>query len=338
MKSCFIVNYWADSKEKADMVVDSIKQLKKTGRDVIYTSLRSIDQKISDESRYSLFSNSNDLIHFMDMLEADIPFQTTTSYETENFKFYSRPLNSKDVSYCVSEQLINSFKTAKSMGYTHCHFIVGDCFITDEELYLFDFIEKACSLLNKRAYFDDISKKFGLAYSGVYFYSEADFFISNFVSNKTKREYLKKYSNPGGLFAFEQILYKNFIGKSEYILSGNNDSFDFGPVLPFNTSRMDMVQSYNSDTQYHVVPLDSVYCVIVNSKEPEITKFKIVIDEAEIENSVATDSFLYLKTDKKSFNLKIFKNGIVDFEHYMTEEKLKKIANQCFFDTNKRSI
>ena len=48
---CFIINYWADTDEKIDMVINCIKQLKKTGRDIIYTSLYPIDKKISELSK-----------------------------------------------------------------------------------------------------------------------------------------------------------------------------------------------------------------------------------------------------------------------------------------------
>ena len=40
MKSCIIVNYWADDIEKTDVVIKCLNQLKKTNIDLIYTSIK----------------------------------------------------------------------------------------------------------------------------------------------------------------------------------------------------------------------------------------------------------------------------------------------------------
>ena len=119
MKSCFIINYWADTDEKVDMIVNCIKQLKKTGRDVIYTSLCPIDKRISNETSFSIFSNNNKLITAIDLLDSDIIIRNNANYNTNDFKFYSLPLNWNGVQYAVHEQMLISFKMIKSLGYTH---------------------------------------------------------------------------------------------------------------------------------------------------------------------------------------------------------------------------
>jgi hypothetical protein len=49
MKKCIVVNYWADTEEKILMVLDCIKQLKKIGLDIVYTSLCEVDERISNQ-------------------------------------------------------------------------------------------------------------------------------------------------------------------------------------------------------------------------------------------------------------------------------------------------
>lgn len=344
MKSCFVVNYWADTDEKVQMVVDCLKQLKKTGKDIIYTSLYPIDKRISNETNFSIFSNTNDLISTFDLLDSDVPLVRTVGFYTKTFNFFSRPLNWDGVSYTVCEQLTTNFKMLKSLGYTHCHFTVGDCFIVDNELDNFAVVEKACSLLNKKAYFDDISEKFKDAFSGVYFYADIDFFLENFTTPKTKQEHIEKYVLEDEPICFEQILKYHFKNKEKYLLLGNNDSFELNTVSLFKESNVDIIKSFNSRTEYHIVPLELVHgvkdtsYVFVISREPQITNFKIYVDEEVEESNLGIEEFSYLKINKKEFYLKVLKNDIIDFEGMITERRLNRIHSYAFFDAHKRNI
>lgn len=344
MKSCFVVNYWADTDEKVEMVVDCIKQLKKTGRDVIYTSLCPIDKRISNETNFSIFSNTNELLTLFNLLDSNVHLTNNVSYSTSDFRFFSIPLNWKGVQYAVHNQLSTNFKMLKSLEYTHCHFLVGDCIISDSELSTFDIVEKSCTLLNKKAYFDDIGEKFHKAYSGIYFYSDVDFFISNFLPFKTKEDYVAAYQSGDGLLCFEQVLKYNFENQEKYLLLGNNDSWDLGPLSLFKESNIDIVESFNSKTDYHIIPLELVQgikefsYVFVTSREQELTNFKIYVDDELEEANILFGEFCYFKTKKEQFYLKILKNDTVDFEEMITEERLNKIHNYSFFDANKRNI
>ena len=344
MKSCFIVNYWADTDEKVDMVVNCIKQLKKTGRDIIYTSLYPIDEKISNETTYSVYSNTNEFIDLFDLLESKSALVNTVSYNSPDFRFFSTPLNWKGVSYAVCEQLITNFKMLKSLEYTHCHFLVGDCIISDNELELFTTIEKTCSLLNKKAYFDDISEKFSEGYSGIYYYSDINFFLTNFTTAKTKQKHLERYSTENGLLCFEQILKYHFRNQEKYLLLGNNDSWEFRPLLLFKESEIDIIKSFNSKSEYHIVPLEliqdvkDISYVFVISREPQLTSFSIHVDDEVEKQVVEQNSFMYFKTNKKQFYLKILKDEVLEFERIVTEDNLKRIHSYAFFDANKRTV
>lgn len=344
MKPCFIINYWADTDEKINMIVNCIKQLKKTNLDIIYTSLCPIDRRISDETNFSIFSNNNDLLSLFDLLDSDITLINNVSYNSVDFKFFSIPINWKGVQYAVHDQLITNFKTVKSLGYTHCHFIVGDCFITDNEIDNFKIIEKACLLLNKKAYFDDITEKFSEAYSGIYFYSDIDFFLSNFKQQFSKKEYINYYNSNEGLLCFEQILKHHFKSKEKYLLLGNNDSFELGHLSIFKESKIDIITSFNNTTNYHIIPLEltpgikDISYIFVTSKEIEPTNFKIYVDNEVEEGIIEYDNFLYFKINKNQFHLKILKNDKVDFDEMITEHRLQRIHSYSFFDTNKRNI
>ena len=176
MKKCFVVNYWADTDEKVLMVLDCINQLKKLDLDIIYTSLCEVDERISNSVTHTLYSNQNDLISIFDLFKNEsIRVINTNSFVCDKFNFYSIPLNWRDVSYSVSTQLTTNFKKLIELGYTHCHFMVGDCIISDSELEVFNTISKTCEITNKKSYFDDISNRY-TGFGSIYFYTDINFF------------------------------------------------------------------------------------------------------------------------------------------------------------------
>jgi hypothetical protein len=189
-----------------------------------------------------------------------------------------------------------------------------------------------------------IGEKFHKAYSGIYFYSDISFFTSNFPSFKTREDYITAYKNEDGLLCFEQVLRYNFESQKKYLLLGNNDSWDLGPLSLFKESKIDIIESFNSRTDYHIIPLELVSgikefsYVFVTSREKELTNFKVYVDDELEEANILFGEFCYFKTKKEQFYLKILKNDIVDFEEMITEERLNKIHNYSFFDVNKRNI
>jgi hypothetical protein len=345
MKTCFVVNYWADTEEKVDMVVECIRQLKKTGKDVIYTSLYPIDRRISNETEFSIYARENEMITLFDLIDNDVELHNNTSYETHNFKFFSRSLNWKDVGYAVTKQFATNFRVLHSVGYTHIHFINGDCIISDSELAVFDFIETACKMMNKKAYFEDITKKFTHAYSGIYFYSEVSFFLKNFPFYETKKQYISSYSNVKNFVCFEEILKIHF-GESclDHLLLGNNDSYEFGHLMMFKDSKIDIVSSYNANSSYHIIPyyrqdnsVERNYIFVVSNEATEC-KFSIYVDQDVEESILEYNGYLAFKTEKKEFNLKITKGEEIVFDQYITKETLRKIQSYSFFDAYKKNI
>ena len=337
MKSCFIVNYWADTDEKVEMVVNGMLQLKKTGRDIIYTSLCPIDKKISEISTYSIFHNKNDLISLFDLLDNGVTLSHNTSLDTNSFRFFSTSLDWKDVGFSVSTQLVNNLKVLKSLGYTHFHFFVGDCFVTDEELDVFSHIEQSCQLYNKKAYFDDLTHRFD-GYGAIYFSSDINFFLEHFLPVSTKDNFIKTNAGGTGIFCFEKILKNCFEGYSKDLLLGKNDSDSFGHSVLFKTSKLDIVSTYNTKTEYHILPnIDySLSYIFIVSRED--ANYVTYIDDEVYEQYLPNANWCYYVTDKKQFNFKIVKNGIVAFEERITNERLKRIHSYTFFDANKRNI
>lgn len=336
MKKCIVVNYWADTEEKILMVLDCIKQLKKIGLDIIYTSLCEVDERISNQVRHTIYSKENDLITIFDLFKHEsITVVNTNSFTSELFNFYSIPLNWRDVSYSVSSQLITNFNKLIDYGYTHCHFIVGDCIISDSELEVFNTVSKSCELTNKKAYFDDISNRYS-GYGAIYFYTDIKFFISKFYYKNDKDLHIKHYSNENKkLLSFEEILEKNFKPYSNDLLLGNNNSNEFGPIVLFNNSEIDKVTSFNTSTDYFIVPHKD------KSKMDLITVFKDELKYSfEINGEVLStvygshSSFEMITLPISEFNLRIFRGDNVVFNRTITDFDLSHICGHISFYDN----
>ena len=69
MKNSIVVNYLADSEEKVKTIIDKINQLKKTGKNIIYTSLIPIDERIQSIVNFSLYNKENNLVDFQEILD-----------------------------------------------------------------------------------------------------------------------------------------------------------------------------------------------------------------------------------------------------------------------------
>jgi hypothetical protein len=320
------------------MVIKGINQLKKTGRDIIYTSLCPIDKRISEITTYSIFHNKNELISLFDLLDRnDIDIHHNISFDADNFKFYSTPLKWNDVGYSVSTQLINNLKTLKSLGYDYFHFFVGDCLISDDELNIFDHIEKSCHLYNKKAYFDDLTHRFD-GYGAIYFSSDIEFFLNCFLSSSSKENYIELNKGGSGVFCFEKILKNHFEPYTKDLILGKNNADSFGHSVLFKTSYLDIISTYNTGTQYHIIPNidESLSYIFITSQEK--ANYIIYIDDERHESYLAENNWWLYKTNKKQFHFKILKNDKIDFDEMITEHRLKRIYSYSFFDANKRDI
>jgi len=333
MKKCFVVNYWADTEEKILMVLDCINQLKKTGLDIIYTSLYEVDTRISNLVTHTLYSNENDLITIFDLFKHDtIRVVNTNSFTCEDFNFYSIPLNWRDVSYSVSSQMIRNFNSLVEMGYTHCHFIVADCIISDSELSVFDTISKTCELTNKKAYFDDISKRY-LGFGAIYFYTDLKFFLNNFIHKPNKDFHINHYSNENKkLLSFEEVLETNFRPYYDEILLGNNNSNSFGPIVLFKESIIDKVTSYNTTTDHFIVPHKDKSKMDLITVYKDYGEYRFDIN-GKTKSSVSgtPNSYSLITLPIEEFELNIYKNNINVFNRRITELDLSHLCGHISF-------
>jgi prepilin-type processing-associated H-X9-DG protein len=333
MKTCFILNYWADTEDKKNIVKKSAKQIKKTGYETVYTSLCPVDDEITKYFNYVIYSKTNDLIDIHDLHDSEnLILKNTFSYIAQGLpKWYSIPLNFKDVSFSMCRQLVDNLLYLKNLGFTHFHYMVGDSIINDDEINNFSLVEKFVEMSGKMAYFEDHGVKF-YGYGSLYWYSNIDFFISVFGKYRTKKSYLNYTGeNTSSSDICLETFLKKLIDKNldKIVLNMNNVN---SPILIFKSSELDVFSNYNTKNQYALIPNTSHDNFFIFLCCMEDGNYNISINGDEFKSYLNAGQYLHRETSLLNFNLKFYKNDILDFEIDINETNIKKICNYSFFD------
>ena len=168
MNSCILVNYWADTEEKVDVVVRCISQLKKSGLKVFYSSVIPVNSKIQEVSDFVLHNKHNPIITMDDEFSVNgLQIFNTFSYNTYEDTFYAKELNHISVIYTLLLQIQRDIRFISELGYTHFHFFHGDNILVDSDIQTLIHLEKTCKALKKKAFFEDVSD---IYYRTLYFF------------------------------------------------------------------------------------------------------------------------------------------------------------------------
>jgi hypothetical protein len=274
MKNCIVVNYWADTEEKVKIVIDCINQLKKTGKDIIYTSLTPIDERIQSIVKFSLYNNDNNIITFQEILDnKKFNIFINQNYTTDLFSVSYKPINWVEVSITILNQFNKNFKFLKQIGYDSIHFFVGDSIISDKDIQNILSIEEKVISLNKKAYFEDlILNQFG-GYQTLYFYTELDFYLKVMSPTMSKQDWIEKSGD-----CLEGIFSNYFSEYSDETLVIKNLAESEGKISLFQDSKdtIDLIS----------VRVTTDYCVVWNSKDNIFELFILSLVDDVIEISI----------------------------------------------------
>jgi hypothetical protein len=335
MKTCFIINYWADTDDKVNMVVDLINQLNSTNYETVYTSLTPINKKLSSVSKFSLYNNDNKLINIFDILDYnDLLIDGMFFYETNAFKIFSTPLNYIDVSYSLIKQLTINLKYLKDFGYTHFHFINGDCLIDKDELSFFRKIEDSVLFFNKKAYFDDLSETPNghTGFSSIYFYSEIDFFLSKITTPTSINDFFNNYTFDKRFCSFERVLGNKFKESKKVITSLNTLSNK--PVSIFKKSNIDIItRQYDDEVKLYIIQnktnVDEFDLINVI---PNNRRFEVFYNKEKIIDIKDGKGFWYINTfPKVDFEISVYDDGSQIFNGLLNNKMINKLCSHTSY-------
>lgn len=194
-----VINSHINNKAKEDILIECIKQLKKTGIDIMISSHTRISSEILDLVDYYVFDKDNPMISS----HTDFYFWRNKQIEIQ----IKTPLSAH--SYTALKNVKNAVYFAKSLGKKYFYHIEYDCVISDEDVDTLLNLPKE----NKGhlGYFDIYNLSPGhKGISMLFYYSEVDSFLNIVQIPDTVEEYTKYTSDHIGGIASEMYLYNKF--------------------------------------------------------------------------------------------------------------------------------
>jgi hypothetical protein len=342
MKNCIVVNFYADTEEKVKMVVDCINQLKKTGKDIIYTSLTPIDERIQSIVKFSLYNNENNLITFQEILDdKDYNIIINQGYSTDIFSLRYKPINWFEVTVTILNQFNKNFRFLKQIGYDSIHFFVGDSLISDKDIQNMLNLEKKVISLNKKAYFEDLILNKFRGYQTLYFYTDLDFYLKVMSPTMSRQDWIEKsgecldtiFSDCFSEYIDEILVVKNF-AESEGKISVFQDSKDTIDLTSIRITTDYCVVWNSKDNIFELFILSLVDDVVEISINGEI-KYNITINPHNwYKYSLLSTPFeLKVTTLNKIYNLSVTSDNIdklkscctITYFHPTISDEIKKL-------------
>jgi len=326
MKNCIVVNYWADTEKKVKIVIDCINQLKKTGKDIIYTSLTPIDERIQSIVKFSLYNNENDLITFQEILnDKNFNIFINHNYATDLFFVSYKPINWVEVSITMLNQYNKNFKFLKQIGYDSIHLFMGDSIISDKDIENMLNLEKKVISLNKKAYFEDLILNRFKGYQTLYFYTELDFYLKVMSPIMSKQDWIEKSGE-----CLETIFFDYFSEYDDETLVIKNLAESEGKISLFQDSKetIDLISTR----------ITTDYCVVWDSNKNTFTLFilselsdviKIIVND-EIKHHITIDPHMWYvyQLSPTKFELKIV-TLTKTYDLSVTDENIDKLKSCC---------
>lgn len=195
MKEVIIVNCFLNNRKKEEVAINCIRQLKKTGFDVMVVSHYDIPYSVRALCDFYIYDKNNTII----------TEQTDYySYETDSLSWKVKTPHSAH-SYAALTSIKNGVYLCKSMGYDFFHHIEYDVILSDSDINILKNLSK--NLEDKYGYFDLYNLY--SHYKGIsmlYFSCYVDEFIKTFDIPNNKKSYLDG-SFKRGIVASENFLF-----------------------------------------------------------------------------------------------------------------------------------
>ena len=254
-----IVNAYLNTEFKVKLAIDCIKQLKKTGIEIMVTSHYHIPKNVTDLVDYYVYDYENSLItNNGDMFWFGDPSGT---------KFFKKHIHSSH-SFSALSSLFNGLYLAKSKGKKYFHHIEYDTILTDENI---EELKGFRSKLNGKRGILDLCKlnSENEGISMLYIFSEVDIFLNEIKLPKTKDEYVKYCKNQLNMIASEAYLHNRLKNYLDNYIVGKRTK-DHISFLDNETTAMSKNESLDTFHECDITKRkgsDEFYFVYINRSE-----------------------------------------------------------------------
>ena len=259
----------------------------------------------------------------------------TYEFEFSDKKIRMVDLNSRLVLPAVCKSLYTGMKFAISMGFTHCHSMVGDVIFDMSDHSEINRIQEDVIKNSKYGYFEIVPDNHHFkGIESVYWFCDCRWFLDTFLCNFSYENILNSISSD---FYFELFIYNKLIEKKSEVFLHFKKEED--PLISFSKSKKSG-ESVNLGYTKSVISL--FYCIfsktwaifVNNGFDMNVCNFNIFIKSEKFSNSFEMSvpgfhwAYQYLNTDESdSFNMKILNESKKIIEISFDREMLQNLKS-----------
>jgi hypothetical protein len=182
MKNIIIINSYANSQEKLDVLFNYILKVKKTNHDLLLISHLPTPSKIIEQVKYYIYDKENFLL----------PIERSPVVWFADFEEYIN-LHCSRHAYAIVKNFYTALNFIKSLGYDNFIFSDGDNIITDNAIPKYNTIFDTLENTNKKIFVfkmqNQIYNKYNILYRTNFFAGNVNYFIKNIPLVKSFEEW-----------------------------------------------------------------------------------------------------------------------------------------------------
>jgi hypothetical protein len=234
MKNIIIINSYANTDEKLNVLFNYILQIKKSNNHILLTSHLPLPSNIVELVNYYIYDKENLLL----------PIERSPVVWFADYEEYIN-LNCSRHAYTIIKNVYNSLNFAKSLGYKNFIFSEGDCVFNNEGVDKLQCIYDILENTNKKLFMfkleNQIYNKHKFLYITNFFAGNIDYFLKNIPLVKSFEEWcnVPPYSNGS------EMLESLFVEMIQPLLNETHE--ETRPINSyFNESEIDVFHTFDN--------------------------------------------------------------------------------------------
>jgi hypothetical protein len=312
MKNVIIINSYANTDERRNVLINCINKLKKLNINIIIISNNQDDQYIQSLTDYYLYDDDNFLLP-----KDKSPLNWFADDKETVHVFHG------GTSYIVYKHICTSISFAKNLQYKNFLYLEFDVDFSESDIDKIDIILNQC-LVDVKMWMCNFHSYDRPAIESRLFAGNVDFFLENFILVKSIDDWYNKYPFSTTSDTLEYIFPKlvNHINESIHFTNTSVGEF-------FNSSKLDIFSAcsfinlaYNSDNKFQpllfIITKSGKYNVLIN-------------DEMTVSRNYSNNEWIKTRfvISNDLTNLKVLFNDSIVFEENINLENIENFKNKC---------
>ena len=312
MKNVIIINSYANTIERKNVLINCINKLKKLNIDIILISNFQDDECVQNLTDYYIYDADNFLLP-----KDKSPLNWFADDKETVHVFHG------GTSYIVYKHICASILFAKNLQYKNFLYLEFDVDFSESDIDKIDIILNQC-LVDAKLWMCNFYSYDKLSIESRLFAGNVDFFLENFILVKSIDDWYNKYPFSTTSDTLEYIFPKlvNHVKESIYFTNTSVSEF-------FNSSKFDVFSAYSFinvayNSNNKLEPL--LFIIAKNGKYNVLINDETIVNKNCLHNEWIKTRFTI---SNNLTNLKVLFNDSIIFEENVNLENIENFKNKC---------